>query len=79
MEIMIGIPFIRCETIAIEGAIINSIIERLKPCNISNPLIHGLRTDAPSNNALNLVQGFKNIYKHNDARSYLSMGDYFVM
>ena len=76
---MIGIAFLRCETIAIESAIINSTIEQVKPCNISNPLIHGLGTDAPSNNALNLVQDFKNIYKHNNVRSYSSMGDYFVM
>ena len=76
---MIGIAFLRCETIAIEGAIINSTIEQLKRYNISNPLIHGLGTNAPLNNALNLVQDFKNIYKHNDVRSYLSMGEYFVM
>ena len=76
---MIGIAFLRCETIAIESAIINSTIEQVKPCNISNPLIHGLGTDAPSNNALNLVQDFKNIYKPNGVRSYSFMGDYFVM
>ena len=79
MEIMIRIPFIRCETIAIEGAIINSTIEQLKRYNISNPLIHGLGTNAPLNNALNLVQDFKNIYTHNDVRSYSSMGYYSVM
>jgi hypothetical protein len=47
MEIMIELPFLRGEVVATKGATTNSTIETLKPCNGSNPLIHGFGSIAP--------------------------------